>query len=162
MNTLVVFGAKYLFLVIPIAALWVWWQLPKERRLPFAVQAVGAGVLTLVLAKVGGHFIVSTRPYIAQNLTPLIAASRDNGFPSDHTLLSATLALLVLTVRRPVGAALLILALCVGVSRVLALVHSSIDIVGSFGIAVVGVLLSSVATSKMSRTDKAPQHAEVG
>ena len=114
MNTLVVFGAMYLFLMILIAALWVWWQLPKERRLPFAVLAVGSGVLALILAKVGGHFIVSTRPYIAQNLTPLIAASRDNGFPSDHILLSATVALLVLTARRPLGAVLLILALFVG------------------------------------------------
>ncbi|WP_395140013.1 phosphatase PAP2 family protein [Armatimonas sp.] len=162
MNTLIVFGAKYLFLIIPLVALWVWWQLLKERRLPFAVQAVCAGALALVLAKVGEHFITSTRPYIAHNLTPLIAASRDNGFPSDHTLLSATLALLVLTVRRPVGAALLILALCVGVSRVLALVHSPIDIVGSFGIAVVGVLLSSVVASRMSPTDKTLQHAEAG
>lgn len=150
MNTLIAFGAKYLFLAIPLATLWVWWQLPKERRLPFAIQAVGAGVLALILAKAGGHFIVSTRPYIAQNLMPLISASRDNGFPSDHTLLSATLALLVLTVRRPLGAVLLVLALCVGVCRVLALVHSPIDIVGSFGIALVSVFAATIVGSKWS------------
>ena len=154
MNTLIVFGAKYLFLVIPVINLWVWWQLPKERRLSFAVQVISAGVLALILAKVSGHFISSPRPYIAQHLTPLIAASTDNGFPSDHTLLSATLALLVFMVRRPIGAVLLVLALCVGVTRVLALVHSPIDIVGSFGIALVAVLLSSLIASQRNQREK--------
>ena len=157
MNTIIVFGARYLFVIVPIAALWTWWRLPKAERLHFAVQALVAGMIGLILAKIGGHFIESTRPYLARHLAPLIPASTDNGFPSDHTLLAATLALLTFTKRRPLGAILMLMSLCVGVARVLALVHSPVDVAGALGIALVATLLSLPVSARIRKAPVKPQ-----
>src|SRR5205085_7935625 len=90
-----------------------------------------------VTAKVLGHVYYDPRPFVQEHFTPLIPHDADNGFPSDHTLITAGVAAVIYFFNRPWGFALLGLALLVGAARVAAGVHHPVDIVGSIVIAVV-------------------------
>ena len=149
MTSLYAFAAQYLFLSVPLAILLVGWQLLKERRRSYAVQVIATGILAVVLAKLSKHFVDSPRPFVVGHFTPVIHATADNGFPSDHTMLSATLALLIVLVNRKLGLAALGVALLVGSARVALGVHSPIDIVGSFAIALIATGAVAFAKSAL-------------
>jgi membrane-associated phospholipid phosphatase len=77
-----------------------------------------------------------------QPSVPLVKHSDDSPFPSDHTLLAFASAfmVLVMTRYRKWGIALLVLACTVSAGRLVALVHSPLDIAGGVVIAAVGML----------------------
>jgi membrane-associated phospholipid phosphatase len=133
MDGLITFVSKY-FVLIPIfVTLYVFLKLKGSKRQEMLVFLFCASVISIVLAKIGGHIFNDTRPYISDGTPPLFAHSGDpNGFPSDHTLLSAYLAFVVFYYSRKLGIFLLIVAALVGWARVAAHVHHVIDIAGSF------------------------------
>lgn len=91
-----------------------------------------SGVLSFLLAKIATHIYQDPRPFLANpHIHPLFDSSRDNGFPSDHTLLAGLLAFTMLPYARRVGAGLVIVALLVGWGRVAGHVHHLKDIIGS-------------------------------
>jgi len=135
MNFLIIFGAKYLYLVIVIAALWYVSTQPKEQRFRIILAACFALPLTYVVAKLMSSFYYDPRPFVVGNFTPLLPHAPDNGFPSDHTLLSAAVAAVVFFFHRKLGIALFAVAFLVGMARVVAGIHHFIDILGSIIIA---------------------------
>lgn len=139
MDPLIIFGAKYLIVISALAALWVVWRLPRKEQIRFTILAVISLPLALILAKVAGQFYVNERPFVVGNFVPLVPHGADNGFPSDHTLLSSALAMLVLLYRTRVGIMLWVIAAIVGLSRVAAGVHHFIDVLGAAAIAVLAV-----------------------
>ena len=151
MNSLLAFAAQYLFLSVPLAIAFIWWKLPKERRMSYAVQVIATGVLAVALAQLSKHFINSPRPFVVGHFTPIIHATADNGFPSDHTMLSATLAMLILLVNRKLGIAAFGVAVLVGIARVALGVHSPMDIIGSFAIALIATALVALASSSLGK-----------
>jgi membrane-associated phospholipid phosphatase len=101
-----------------------------------------SGFISILLAKVGAHLFNDQRPYISDGTAPLFPHSGDpNGFPSDHTLLSALLAFTALYYSRPAGIFLLVVAAFIGVARVAAHVHHAVDIIGSFVITGIAYLI---------------------
>ncbi len=135
METLIIFGAKYAYLIIVVVALWYVYQQPKERRYRMLLCTLLALPISYVVAKIGSIFYFDPRPFVVESFTPLLPHVADNGFPSDHTLLSAAIASVVYFFNRKLGIFLFILALLVGVSRVAAGIHHVVDILGSLGIA---------------------------
>lgn len=87
-----------------------------------------SGVISLILLKISSVFINDPRPFVINHVMPLIPHAPDNGFPSDHTLITMWLALMVFLNNRRVGIALIVISLLVGISRVMALIHHPIDI----------------------------------
>ena len=149
MNLLIVITAKYVVYVILLAAAVLWFTRPKTDRWPLAVNGVLAAAIGLLLTKLAGKLYYDPRPFVVHHLTPLISHAADNGFPSDHTVLSALVAFWAFQVSRLWGTVLLVLAIAVGASRVAAHVHSPQDIVGGFVIAGVAVLLARYLTPKV-------------
>ena len=145
-DTLVVAVANYALYAVALGAVGAWLLTPREGKLQLAVAAVLAAVAVLVAVKVAGAIWVDPRPFVVDGRLPLIPHAADNGFPSDHTTLATAIAVVVLSVRRWWGAALLALALALGLARVAADVHHVPDIVGGMAIgalcAAVGVLLA--------------------
>ncbi len=137
MRFLIIFGAKYLFVVVAILAAYAWWRLPKDERLRVVVQAIIGLVMALILVKVAGAIYPELRPFVAHHFTPLFPQRGDNGFPSDHTTFTMLAAFTILPFARRWGWGLAALALIVGLCRVAAGVHYVQDIVG--GVAVAGV-----------------------
>jgi undecaprenyl-diphosphatase len=72
----------------------------------------------------------------------------DNGFPSDHTLLATAIAFAIFHFNKKLGLFLFLLAVLVGVARILAGVHHAADIAGSLIIAGLVYLITDYFTRK--------------
>jgi undecaprenyl-diphosphatase len=135
MNTLISFTAQYLYLVCAVLALLFWLRLESRERKRLTIVAVAAGGIAVVLTKLTGALIIDPRPFVVGHYSPLFSHAADNGFPSDHTVLTSLLGFLILSHSKRFGAAMLLLAFLVGASRVAAGIHHPEDIVGGFLIA---------------------------
>jgi len=135
MNELIIFGAQELYAVIIAVAILYFFRQPKELRWKIALSAVIALPLTYLLAKLGSMLYYNPRPFVVGDFMPLIPHSDDNGFPSDHMLISSAIAAVVFFFHRKLGLTLLFIAFLVGVSRAFAGIHHPIDIIGSLAFA---------------------------
>jgi len=134
-------------LVIPIVLIAVYALLryvPKGERLRTYSYVVMAGLTAYLLAKLIGFVYqpAAQRPFELLGLEPGALYLNNPGFPSDHALFVAAIALAVWFATRKKG---LSIALAVGVvlvciARVLALVHTPLDVIGGVAIALVGGL----------------------
>ncbi len=144
MKTLVVLLAQVLPLLVPAAAAVVWLTLTRTSKVALGVQAVIALVVALALIQVASALHTDPRPFdVDPTLTPFFPHPADNGFPSDHTALAATVALLVLMYRKRVGLVLLTASVIGGAARVVAHVHHTQDIAAGVLIAALSAALAS-------------------
>ena len=127
--------AQYGFILSFALAFVVWLRLPRRPRLELLLAGILGGLVCLALIKVAGSLYYDPRPFVTQHIAPLFRHAADNGFPSDHTAVTMFVAFCVLVVSRPWGLALVALSLLAGVARVLAHVHSPIDLVAAVAIA---------------------------
>jgi undecaprenyl-diphosphatase len=145
-NALIRFVADYALFIVALGAVVSWLRTPRQEKVPYAAAVVIAVVLVAVAIRGLGALWVDPRPFVVDHTTPLIAHNADNGFPSDHTALATAIAAVVFAWHRRVGAALLVVALLLGASRVAAHVHHVPDIVAGIAIglvaAAIGVLVA--------------------
>lgn len=117
---------------------------PNDRKYAAYARIIMAGLTALLLAKLTATMWQPSdvRPYIEQGLTPGASYMDNPGFPSDHALFTAAIALAVFfeTRKRKLALLLMIMALLVGIGRVLALVHTPLDVLGGLVFAAVGAL----------------------
>jgi membrane-associated phospholipid phosphatase len=133
MDGLITFGSKYLILVPILVNLYIFLKLKSKKRQEMLVVLFCVGILSIIFAKIGAHLYDNPRPYINDGTKALFAHGGDpNGFPSDHTLLSAFLGFVALFYSRKAGIFLLVVAALIGWARVAAHVHHAVDIIGSF------------------------------
>ncbi len=142
MNTIIVFAAQYLLFIIILIAAIFWVTLPKTQKMSFIVYGMLATIITYLLSRFASLLFYNPRPFVVSKTIPLIQHAANNGFPSDHTLLSALVAFVVFRYSKLWGSILLVLTLLVGTSRIVAKVHSPLDVIGAIAIAGVGCLLS--------------------
>ena len=143
MDTLIIFGAKYLYLIsIAVAAVYFVRESGGKRKRIFIFACFALPIIYIV-AKITGIFYYDARPFVVGNFIPLIPHAPDNGFPSDHTLLTSALAAIVTRFNRRTGAVLWLVALLVGASRVAAGIHHPIDIIGAMAISLAVVVALS-------------------
>ena len=146
LDQLIIFTAKYLFLVLPVAGFLWFIQLPIRAKKEALLLGLVTGVLALALGRLAAMFFFDPRPFVAGHFTPLMPHAPDNGFPSDHTLLSSAIAMTVFLRNRRIGALLWFLVLLVGAGRIASGLHSPIDVAGSIAFSIVaGLLADSVA-----------------
>lgn len=146
MDSLTALTAQYLLFPILIAAAATWLFLPRHDKVGLAAQAIVSLVIAVALIQLAAIIHTDPRPFVVDpSIKPLFVHPADNGFPSDHTALGATVALLVMTYRRALGAALLAASLLVGVARVAAHVHHAQDIAA-------GVLIAALAVGAATAT----------
>ncbi len=156
MDSIIRFVGRYFFLISVVVVALYWLRAKVSVKISLAWHVIAGGVLAVVLAVIAGHLYYDPRPFVTHHLIPLIAHSADNGFPSDHALLTAFLAFTMLLYSRSTGIFLLIIALLVSWARVAAHIHNPRDIVGSFVIALVAVVVVHVISRMWeSRGDRA-------
>lgn len=145
MDNLMVVAAQYLPLLVPVAAAVLWFTLPRPEKVGLGVQAVISVVAVAGLIQLAAALHTDPRPFVVDpSVRPLFAHAADNGFPSDHTALASTVAVLVMTYRRWIGAALLVAAVLGGLARVVAHVHHLQDIAAGVLLAAVSVAIAAV------------------
>ncbi len=139
MESLIIFSARYLF-VVPIIILGAYFFIqrrPAQKRM--ALFAVPAGLLAYALGLLAGFIYYDPRPFVSEHIIPLIRHAADNGFPSDHTLLAATLASVGTYWNKRIGLILWIFTILIAMARVYAGVHHAIDVLASMAIAIIAV-----------------------
>jgi len=140
MDTIIRFCAQDLFLLVVAGAVAVAWILPKANRLKFVMTVVLACIIAFVISRIASKLYYDPRPFITQHITPLISHAADNGFPSDHALLTMTLTAAVYFFNRKIAAGMLVLTIIVGWARIAAKVHSPLDIIGAWLIGIVAAV----------------------
>lgn len=126
-------GGLIAILLISLVA-GVYWLVKTKPKLSVLLPYVGmAGLTSLLVGKLMSFLPVhEARPFIEQGLHAGAAFINNPGFPSDHALLATVvvMAVYVLTPYRKLSYGLMILTLVMCVARVLALVHTPLDIAG--------------------------------
>lgn len=140
--------AKYLYLVVVLLAVIFFFLQKRKVQKQMLLFAVISLPVTYLVAKIAGHFYYDTRPFLVYHITPLIPHAATNGFPSDHALISVAFAALLFVFNKKWGLLAGAIALLVGESRVYVWVHSPVDIVGSFVIAIVVAALVKLLLAK--------------
>lgn len=148
MDLLIIFAAKYLLILSVLITLYLGWKLPAENKLRYLIYVVATGAIAYICAKTLSHFYFDPRPFVVNGTVPLIPHAPDNGFPSDHTLLAATLAAITTIFNRNLGIISWICVLLIGAARVAASVHHPIDIAGSVIIAICAAILVATVLSR--------------
>lgn len=155
MHEILLFAAKYLYLLIVLAAFIYWLTVSKQEKLRLVAFGAVAAIVTIVLVKIGAALYYDPRPFVSQHISPLYPHAADNGFPSDHTVFTAFIALTIFSSTKRIGLFLLFLSVVVGTARVIGHIHSPIDIVGSLVFALIGY---GVATWAVPRIIKRFKH----
>lgn len=135
MDLLIIFCATYLIIVPPVVAVVYVVVAPRQTLRKLVILAGVSLPVAYGVSKIADALYYNARPFIVEGIAPLVAHAADNGFPSNHMLLAATLAALVFVYNKPWGIFLWIVALCIGAARVLADVHHTVDIAASVAIA---------------------------
>ncbi|MDL2342402.1 MAG: phosphatase PAP2 family protein [Patescibacteria group bacterium] len=151
MHSLIIFSARYLIFLLPIIPVFVWLQLNRTDKKRFIITAVVGGLVTLVLAHIATHLVASPRPFMVDHVAAFFSSARDNGFPSDHTLLASLAAFLTLAYSRRLGYLTLALAGLIGWCRVLANVHHGIDVFGALVIGAISISLVVLVQNRLTK-----------
>ena len=131
--------------VLPVMALGTYAliaKVPGNTRYDAYCRILMAGLTTYLLAKLLGTIYqpAMERPFELMGVAPGAAYLDNPGFPSDHALFVAaiTLAVWFETKHKIITAILLVFVALVCIGRVLALVHTPLDIIGGVAVAVIG------------------------
>ncbi|HEY4528441.1 MAG TPA: phosphatase PAP2 family protein [Candidatus Paceibacterota bacterium] len=149
MTNVLIFCAKYLFILSPVVVFYFFYKSDAEIRKRILVLGALSLPLSYILGVIGRMLYFNPRPFMVSGVEPLISHAADNGFPSDHTLLLASIASLVFIFNRKLAAWLWVITILVGISRVYAGVHHFIDILGSISIAIASTALVYVIIRKL-------------
>ncbi len=137
MDTIAIVIAKYFYLlVLALAAVYFLLQ-PGRVKKAMVVCGVIVAPLAYVIAKIAGHFYYNARPFVVGHFTPLLAHVADNGFPSDHVLLTAAVATIIFFFNKKWSVVFLVLAALIGWARVYVGIHHVTDVLGSIVIALI-------------------------
>lgn len=128
--------------IIVIAGYMLIFKVPPKARFAAYSRILMAGLTAYLLAKLIGSVYQPAleRPFELLGVEPGASYLNNPGFPSDHALFTMflTLAVWFETRSKSVALTLALLTLLVCVGRVLALVHTPLDVIGGIGIALVG------------------------
>lgn len=155
MHTLIIFGAKYLFIIVALIFCAVWLQASRFHKKQMAAAIILAGVIAGIIDKISGKLYYDPRPFVTHHVTPLVSHAADNGFPSEHTLFTFAVATVLYFYRPRLSYLVFALAALVGISRVAAHVHSPIDIFGGMVIGVISGCAAQWLTLRYLPEDKA-------
>jgi membrane-associated phospholipid phosphatase len=144
-NTLIIpFLADTLLIVLVIIATCLLLFFPTKPRLQAYSRVLIAGLTTYLIAKLLGSVFQpeDLRPFEKLGVEAGASYLKNPGFPSDHMLLAVSLVYAVWseTSRKNWTIALAVMAVLVGLGRVLALVHTPLDVIGATVIATVGAI----------------------
>jgi undecaprenyl-diphosphatase len=133
--------------VVPVVLIGAWvllFKVPKGQRLESYSRVLMAGLTAYMLAKFLGAVYQPSllRPFEILGVDPGASYLNNPGFPSDHAVFVTAIACAVWFETRMKRVSLvlagLVVVVCVG--RVLALVHTPLDVIAGVGIALVGAL----------------------
>jgi membrane-associated phospholipid phosphatase len=133
--------------IIPVVILGAWallYKVPRGHRYEAYARILMAGLTAYLIAKLLAQIYqpASHRPFELMGVRPGAVYLNNPGFPSDHILFMSVLTLAVWfeTHAKKITLVMILLTVAVAIGRVLALVHTPIDVIGGMAIACIGAL----------------------
>lgn len=130
--------------IVTIAALALLLFVPNKDKLRSYSRILLAGLTAYLIAKLVGAIYQPTdlRPFELMGSKPGASYLNNPGFPSDHMLFVTAIVCAVWfeTRMKKLSIMLAAMAVLVGLGRILALVHTPLDVVGGVIMALVGAL----------------------
>ena len=144
-DLLVKFVADGFVILVALIAAWALvFKIPKGKRFEAYCRILMAGLTAYLAAKLIASIYQPAveRPFELLGKSAGAAYLNNPGFPSDHALFAAVLTFAVWfeTKRKATTLTLVALTLAMCVGRVLALVHTPLDVIGGLLIASIGTL----------------------
>jgi|GEM_PF-1318312 len=119
----------------------------SERLYDLFILVFTVGVTYTADFLLKAHYMIPRPPVFDTTLHALIAET-DYGFPSSHASLFAAIAAALFFINRRAGFAVGLLAVIIGCARILAGVHTPLDIIGGFTMGIfVAVIIDFLAES---------------
>jgi len=133
-----------LILIVLIGAYALIFKIPKGKRFKAYCRILVAGLTAYLLAKLVGSIYQpeTLRPFELIGKAAGASYLGNGGFPSDHVLFATaiTCAVWFETKQKVLTWILAILVVVVGIGRILALVHTPLDVIGGVIFALFGAL----------------------
>lgn len=133
--------------IVPVVLIGIYaliFKIPKNHRLEAYARILIAGLTAYLLAKLASIIYQPSigRPFELLGAVAGASFLNNPGFPSDHTLFvtAITCAVWFETKQKILTIILAILTIVICIGRVLALVHTPIDVIGGVVIALIGSL----------------------
>lgn len=151
--------------IILIAGYALLFLIPKGHRFEAYARILMAGLTAYLLAKLLASVYQPTgeRPFEVLGVQPGASYLPNAGFPSDHALFTGflTLAVWFETRRKGLTIILAVLTLTVCVGRVLALVHTPLDVIGGLVVAYLGGLWYLQSTKGDTAPNSRRKHKDI-
>ena len=128
--------------IVLIGAYALLFKVQNNKRFEIYCRVLMAGLTAYLIAKLVGSIYqpAQERPFELIGEAAKASYLNNPGFPSDHALFvwAITFAVWFETNARKLAIVLVVLSLLVCIGRVLALVHTPLDVIGGFVIALIG------------------------
>lgn len=148
--------------VIPVVLIGIYaliYRVPGNHRYESYCRILMAGLTAFLVAKLMATLYQPTgeRPFELLGISPGAAYLNNPGFPSDHALFvtAITLAVWFETRNKSLTGVLAVFVVLVSIGRVLALVHTPIDVIGGIIAASVGAAWYLTDSHSRERTESA-------
>ena len=136
-DLLIIFFAKY-FGYILVGLLLIFLARDWKKYLPLFWHVAAAAILSRgIITEAVRFFWHRNRPFVEQNIAPLLDHSASSSFPSGHASFYFAIGTVLYFYNKKAGALFLLASLLVGIARVLAGLHWPSDIAGG---ALIGIL----------------------
>lgn len=151
--------------VVLIAGYALLFLVPKGHRFEAYARVLMAGITAYLLAKLLASVYQPSlqRPFEIMGVEPGASYLPNAGFPSDHALFTGFLTLAVWFETKRKGLALVLagLTVLVCVGRVLALVHTPLDVIGGLVVASIGALWYLQTDRTATATNTRQKHKKI-
>lgn len=150
LDPIAIFMADYMIFVLALGMLVYWFTRTNKNRM-MVIQGGVAFVIAEVLGKIAGTMYYHNQPFAElPHVNQLIAHAVDNAFPSDHSILFFSICFSFWLVRKKEGWIWMIVAVVVGISRIMVGVHYPGDVLTGALIGICAAVFSYWLVPKLS------------
>jgi undecaprenyl-diphosphatase len=151
LDTSMVLIAKYMPLLV-VAGMIILWIIRGRKTRDIVLYGFYAALIGLIINYLIGFVYYHPRPFVIPTGTLLFSYPADSSFPSDHSTIIFSMALMLAYFKRTriPGLLFLVLGIIGGTARVFAGVHFPLDIVGSLLVSGFSVFIVLKLRSKLN------------
>ena len=141
LDYLMIFGAELLIYLTFILIFFLAFKESVPERKALLLSLISMPII-VILIKLIHIFIVTPRPFVQNEILPLVNLHSDASFPSRHTSIMSAIAFSYVFTKSKFVLLFILLMLWVGISRIYVGVHYPLDIIGGILVGFASILIA--------------------